>query len=632
MPEIEQTDVLICGCGPTGAMLSGYLGKMGIQNIVLEKEADITTDPRGIALDDDGIRALQGLGLYDYVLSEIGSVIPRLQFVGGVHHDLHRTPFLSFDTASSEGNTGHVGAMRHKQPVLERHLRTVMNRSEHCELRSSCTLTSISEDDNSVYATYRDHTGAEKQVQAKFVVGADGKTGYTRKQYLEPKGIKLEWAEKTKYDETWVALNWKIHLPTPATHPKFPLWKLGYSPEQVYDLFFPDDFRFLCNARRPAVCGRFGLPEDRLWRFEFVIAPGEDGAEMAQRHKIREVVVPYITHPGSRYGLASDVEFPEDCIEVLRSRPFRFSARSCNKWALGRTILCGDAAHVFPPFGGQGIASGFRDAMGLAWRLAILCSSRTPLNHESILAAWYKERKQQLDKSLAATVRNGDMVNTKSSLQGFLRDWTLWSMQLIPSWRHCLERGPRAEGPIWYIHEAGMPFLPGMKGGVCFAQTYCVPLSNSSASPTVQFTDDAIFAPAKRSLFQLVVLLPNLDALSHTLDQLDELKPNCDTAALLSYTETTFFIPRGAIHYPPTTHVPDAIADRVYRTATSEEFAQSKLCRGRPLPQGYNENLMWESMAGRRFVIVRPDRFVFAACDTVAELDGVVREVERMFV
>jgi 2-polyprenyl-6-methoxyphenol hydroxylase-like FAD-dependent oxidoreductase len=96
----------------------------------------------------------------------------------------------------SEGNTGHVGAMRHKQPVLERYLRAVMGKSAHCELRSRCTLTSICEDDSWVYATYRDSTGAEKQVQAKFLVVADGKTGYTRKQYLEPKGIRLEWAEK----------------------------------------------------------------------------------------------------------------------------------------------------------------------------------------------------------------------------------------------------------------------------------------------------------------------------------------------------------------------------------------------------------------------------------------------------
>ena len=69
----ETTDVLICGCGPTGAMLSAYLGQMGIRNIVLEKEATITTDPRGIALDDDGIRLLQGLGLYQHVFTEIGS-------------------------------------------------------------------------------------------------------------------------------------------------------------------------------------------------------------------------------------------------------------------------------------------------------------------------------------------------------------------------------------------------------------------------------------------------------------------------------------------------------------------------------------------------------------------------------
>ena len=106
---------------------------------------------------------------------------------------------------------------------------------------------------------------------------------------------------RAKYEETWVALNWKITLPTKNTHPSFPLWKLGYSPDQVYDAFFPAEFRFLCNPSRPAVCGRFGLAEDRLWRFEFVIAPGEDGTEMAMPHKIQEVVFPYFRHPGRRY-------------------------------------------------------------------------------------------------------------------------------------------------------------------------------------------------------------------------------------------------------------------------------------------------------------------------------------------
>ena len=73
MPEQwETTDVVICGCGPTGAALSGYLGKLSVKNVVLEREASITTDPRGIALDEDGIRIVQGLGLYDHFFKDIG--------------------------------------------------------------------------------------------------------------------------------------------------------------------------------------------------------------------------------------------------------------------------------------------------------------------------------------------------------------------------------------------------------------------------------------------------------------------------------------------------------------------------------------------------------------------------------
>ncbi len=74
--ETETTEVIICGCGPTGAMLSGYLGRLSVNNIVLEKELDITQDPRGIALDEDGIRYVQGLGIYDKIFTEIGQSRP----------------------------------------------------------------------------------------------------------------------------------------------------------------------------------------------------------------------------------------------------------------------------------------------------------------------------------------------------------------------------------------------------------------------------------------------------------------------------------------------------------------------------------------------------------------------------
>jgi 2-polyprenyl-6-methoxyphenol hydroxylase-like FAD-dependent oxidoreductase len=72
MTSVETTDVLVCGCGPTGAMLSVLLGRHGVQNIVLERDLEVNVDPRGIALDEDGVRYLQACGIYDKIFSEIG--------------------------------------------------------------------------------------------------------------------------------------------------------------------------------------------------------------------------------------------------------------------------------------------------------------------------------------------------------------------------------------------------------------------------------------------------------------------------------------------------------------------------------------------------------------------------------
>lgn len=107
-----------------------------------------------------------------------------------------------------------------------------------------------------------------------------------------------------------MALNWKLKLPTPTTHPDFPLWAQGYTSEQVYDIFFPKDFRFICNPDRPAVCGRFGPAEERLWRFEYVVLSGEDGHEMASSKNLKKVIYPYLTHPGSRYGYDKSTPMP----------------------------------------------------------------------------------------------------------------------------------------------------------------------------------------------------------------------------------------------------------------------------------------------------------------------------------
>lgn len=630
--DCETTDVIICGCGPTGALLSAQLGRSGVSNIVLEKELEITTDPRGIALDEDGIRALQGVGIYDKIYSEIGQCMGLFHFISGVHQVLDTKPFMKLDNSTTEGGTGHVGFICHKQPALEAGLRSAIASAEHSILRVGSTLTSISEDEDWVYITYDDKDANEHRLRGKFLVGADGKTGFTRKRYLEPKGVKMEQVSSTSYQSTWVALNWKITLPTEKTHPHFPLWRLGYTPEEVYNLFFPLEFRFLCNPERPAVCGRFGLAKDRLWRFEFEVQDGEDGMEMAGTKKIKEIVYPYVNHAGSRYGLANDVQYPDDCIQVLRSRPFWFSARSCNIWALDRVLLCGDSAHVFPPFGGQGIASGFRDASALAWRLQVAC--RPGFNsYQAAFRAWYVERKQQLERSLAATIRNGEFVTESNWLKIMIRDTTLWLMQLIPSWRRQLEMGHRAEGMVRYKYEPGITFLPDLWGGSCFPQVYCVPNTCEDfdeETATVTFTDDEIFANHKKGLLQLVVLVENADEISEAradLADVDRL-----SGGDLYAGEATFIIQKLSENQKShndkhrasqvTKHHTD-----VFRIASGSVFAASKLCLNRPAPRYYDPYRLKKETRGRKFVILRPDRFVFAACRDREELNRAVEQI-----
>ncbi|KAL6884457.1 hypothetical protein GGI43DRAFT_322659 [Trichoderma evansii] len=627
---LETTDIIVCGCGPTGAMVSVLLSQYSIPHVVLEKESAVNADPRGIALDEDGIRYLQACGIYEKIFTEIGQCMGNFKFIGKDHHDLAKKPFMMMDYSTTEGGTGHPGFMCHKQPCIEKYLRSQITTLGIAKMYLGARVTSIWEDEDWVYARYTDTSDQDRIVRGKFLIGADGKTGFTRKQYLEPRGITLDQAMRMPYEEEWVALNWKISLPSPETHPDFPLWEKGYTPQKVYDEFFPTDFRFICNHVRPAVCGRFGLDSDRLWRFEFLVRSGEDAMDMAKPNQIAKVVHPYITHPGSRYGLKTkQIQYPVDCVEVLRCRPFRFSARSCNKWSLGRVVLCGDAAHVFPPFGGQGIASAFRDAVSLVWRLRIATNdsskSRDTVDYQMLLQGWYSERKQQLDKSLRSTVENGNYVTESSHIKVFLRDWYLWLIQLVPSWKHWLQLGNRRDGMVRYQWQerVGMAFLPRFGGGGNFPQVYVVPFTNTLRNKRVLFTDDVIFNPQKQGLFQVVVILQphgNVDVMETALHGLQDISDG----ALRDGEATVFLNTTQAASC-------DVKGRHIYRLATAAEFADDPvLSAGRPKPKGYDPHRMSNEVKNRTFVILRPDRFVFAACDTRSDLVYAAHKLRKL--
>lgn len=209
------------------------------------------------------------------------------------------------------------------------------------------------------------------------------------------------------------------------------------------------------------------------------------------------------------------------------------------------------------------------------------------------------------------------MVTGEGFVHILTRDWGLWLLQMVPSLKRWLIQGPRGEGPMRYTHLPDMPFMPELNGGFCFPQTYGVSLQPHAE---VQFTDDVIFADGKQ-MFQLIILLDDIGEAKSASDDLGKIRNASDRLLL---DEATFFVPRTSCS---TLTLPDALGYRVFRSATGEEFAQSPLCISRPLPRGYDERLMWRSVGGKRYVLLRFDRFVFAACKTRAELQ---RATERL--
>lgn len=378
-PEIpESVDVLIVGYGPVGAAVTALLGRYGVQALVIDKAPDILMAPRAIALDNEALRILQMVGLAEDAFEKIA--IPHVRM-----HCPHVGEFARVNTSGSVD--GHPKLVTFYQPELERALRIQAESHEGISTLRSTEMLEFVEDGEGVHVRLRLADASEITVRTRYLVGADGAGSKVRK------AIGQDFEGKT-YAEDWLIVD----------------------AQNVPGKF--DHVEFICDPKRPTP--HMIAPGGRI-RWEFMLQPGETREEMERDETIARLLAPW--------AQAGE-------LKIERKAVYRFHARSCKRYSRGRVFLVGDAAHITPPFVGQGLVAGLRDAANLAWKLAWVVKDRAA---PAILDSYDEERRPHATKMIALAKFMGNLVMPSTRFKAILVHGAMALLRRIPVLRDFLE-------------------------------------------------------------------------------------------------------------------------------------------------------------------------------------------------
>jgi 3-(3-hydroxy-phenyl)propionate hydroxylase len=374
----SRVDVLVVGYGPVGAALCALLGRYGVRTLVIDKATEVHLAPRAIALDNEALRILQWAGLADDAFERI--VIPRVSM---------HCPFVGpFATISMAGLIDdHPKLVTFYQPDLERALRARVASHPSVTVALGVELTGFVDEGGEVRATLQSADGSSHALTARYVVGADGAWSKVRQI------IGQDFTGQS-YTEDWLIVD---ATGVPGTF---------------------DHVEFHCDPRRPTP--HMVAPGGRR-RWEFMVLPGEDRA-------VVERDVQRLLHPWTR----------GETVTIERQAVYRFHARSCARYSRGRAFLVGDAAHITPPFAGQGLVAGLRDVANLAWKLAWVVRGHAS---DSILDSYDRERRPHAAKMIALATRMGRVIVPRTRLGAVVVHGVMRLVGSIPGLRRLIREG-----------------------------------------------------------------------------------------------------------------------------------------------------------------------------------------------
>ncbi|WBB80620.1 bifunctional 3-(3-hydroxy-phenyl)propionate/3-hydroxycinnamic acid hydroxylase [Micromonospora sp. WMMD882] len=321
-PADAPLPVVVVGAGPTGVTAALLLAGHGVRSVVLDRFPGIFPQPRAVHLDDEVYRVLQRVGAHEgfAAVSRPGT---GLRLLAPDHRVL-----AEFARGVAAGVHGHPEANMFDQPDLETLLRRRAAEEPLVTLRGGVEVTGVGQSaDGPVRITLTDRdTGVRETLAARYLLGCDGANSTVRARV----GVAMR---DLGFAQRWLV----VDVDTDAT---IDTW---------------DGVHQVCDPRRAATYVRVG---SRRHRWEFRLLAGETAAGMSEPETLARLVRPWTR------------EVPFSALTVVRSAEYTFRAQVAERWRVGRVFLLGDAAHLTPPFVGQGLGSGLRDAANLTWKLA----------------------------------------------------------------------------------------------------------------------------------------------------------------------------------------------------------------------------------------------------------------------
>jgi len=345
----NNSEIAIVGMGPTGMTLANLLANRGISVSLFEKQDTTYPLPRAVHFDGEVMRVFQSIGL----ASEISE--HSLVNKGMLFKDIDSNILIDWSRSQAVGPMGWHESYRFHQPDLEKTLLRGLSRFNNVRVNYNSEVKKIS--DNGTDVTIELDSG--KTHKSKFLIGCDGAQSIVRK-FLKQDLVDLGFKQK------WLVID---------TILKTDLASLGDHTVQICDPIDPMTYVRGTGKRR---------------RWEMRLPEGSTS----------NITPEFAWEKLSKWISKQDAQ-------IERSAVYTFKSAIAKKWSIGNVFIAGDAAHLMPPFMGQGMCAGIRDASNLSWKLSSVINGAD----RQILDTYTTERLSNVQEFIDLTVRLGKVIN-----------------------------------------------------------------------------------------------------------------------------------------------------------------------------------------------------------------------------